>query len=307
MQRLSRKSGDRRLHHSRPNEHTSGVEAGFCGMETAKFRPNFHKSIVNRAERVQFFIMKAKKKAAIPRTWYEQIWDKIELVNTNPELASYLDVDKLPEYQINVTAKLIGQGLPLTPPKELKIITPEKLGRVLGQQCATFYELGKQFEPLGNPETVKQTEKTVELLTKNEQLPGVGSLLQAANVAGMLVLELAKHFPKFEKNVHAAFKAALNQHSHQEVIEFFRGYAHGLANPGMKDGKLRRRTDATTLQLKMFVHAEQIAKMKTVNELRAFLLKNGFTEQILGNDERLQKFCSRLGFAPGKHKSKEKQ
>jgi hypothetical protein len=265
------------------------------------------KSIVNREERVQFLKMKAKMKPAIPRTWYEQIWDKIELVNTNPELAPYLDVDKLPEYQINVTAKLIGQGLPLTPPKELKIITPEKLGRILGQQCATLYELGKQFEPLGNPESVKQAEKAVEFFTKHEQVPGVGSLLQGANVAGMLVLELAKGFPRFEKNVHAAFKAALDQHSHQEAIEFFRGYAHGLANPGIKDGKLRRRTDATTLQSKMFIHAEAIAKMKTVNELRAFLLENGFTEQTLGNDERLQKFCTRLGFAPGKHKAKKKQ
>ena len=250
--------------------------------------------------------MKAKKKAAAPRTWYERIWDKIELVNTNPDLAPYLDVDQFPEYQVNLTAKLVGQGLPLTPPKELKIITPEKLGLRLGQQCATLYELGKKFEPLGKPEAVKQTEKAVEFFTKNQQVPGVESLLQAASVSGMMILELVKHFPKFEKNVHASFKAALDQHSHQEAIEFFRGFAHGLANPGIKDGKLARRTDATTLQMKLFIHKQQIAKMKTVKELRAFLLKNGFTEQILGNDERLQKFCSRLGFAPGKRKAKKK-
>ena len=251
--------------------------------------------------------MKTNEKPANSQSWYEQIWNKIELANTNPNLAPYLDVDKLPEYQVNVVAKLIGQGLPLTPPRELKTMTPEKLGLVLGQQCATLYELGKQLEPLGNPEAVKQAEKTTEFLTKNQQVPGVESLLQAASVSGMMILELVKHASKFEKKVHAAFKAALNQTNHQEAIEFFRGYAHGLATPGIKDGKLARRTDATTLQMKMFIHSEQIAKMKTVRELRAFLLKNGFTEETLGDDERLQKFCSRLGFAPGKHKAKAKQ
>jgi hypothetical protein len=213
-------------------------------METAKFRHNFHKSIVNQAEHVQFLKMKSKSQTVIPCTWYERIWNKIELVNTNPDLAPYLDVDKFPEYQVNVTAKLMSQGLPQTPVKELKTITPEKLGLVLGQQCATLYELGKQFEPLGKPEAVNQVEKTVEFYTKNQQVPGVESLLQGANVAGMLILELVKHLPKFEKKVHAAFKAALDQPSHQEAIEFFRGFAHGLANPGIRDGKLSRRTDA---------------------------------------------------------------
>jgi hypothetical protein len=78
--------------------------------------------------------MQPKKKTAIRVSWYERIWNKIELVNTNPELAPYLDVDKFPQYQVNLMSKLIGQGLPLTPTKELKIITPEKLGLVLGQQ-----------------------------------------------------------------------------------------------------------------------------------------------------------------------------
>ncbi len=250
--------------------------------------------------------MNSKEKPTNPESWYERIWNKIELINTNPALAPYLDIDKLPQYQVNVMAKLIGQGLPLSPPKELKVITPEKLGLVLGQQCATFYELGKQMQSLDNPTNIKQAEKTVELFTKNKQIPGVESLLQAANIAGMLVLELTKHFPKFEKNVHEAFRAALDQGSHQEAIEFFRGYAHGLANPGIKDGKLKRRTTATTLHSKMFVHAKEIAKMKNVKELRAFLLKNGFTDAMLGDDERLQKTCTRLGFAPGKRKQKKK-
>jgi hypothetical protein len=35
---------------------------------------------------------------------------------------------------VNVVAKLVSQGMPLTPLKELKAMTPEKLGLLLGQQ-----------------------------------------------------------------------------------------------------------------------------------------------------------------------------
>ena len=59
-------------------------------METAKFRHNFHKSIVNQAGRVQFLKMKLKSQTVTPCTWYERIWNKIELVNTNPDLDSTL-------------------------------------------------------------------------------------------------------------------------------------------------------------------------------------------------------------------------
>jgi hypothetical protein len=246
--------------------------------------------------------MKNKKKTSKPlTTWFEQIWERVELVNTNPELAPYLDVDKFPQYQVNVVAKLIGQGLPLTPPKELKTMTPEKLGLVLGQQCATLYALGEYFQSLGdNPKTVKQGKEALEILRKQRHVPGVSSALHSARVLEMMAQELEKHFPKFEKNVHAAFKAALDQPNYQEAVEFFRGFATGLSKPGIKGGKLVRRTKATPLQMKMFMHPEQVAEMKNVKQLRGFLLKNGFTEETLGDDERLQKFCTRIGYAPGK-------
>jgi hypothetical protein len=122
------------------------------------------KNVVNRAERGQpFGQMKEKKKTRPLLTWFEQIWEKVELVNTNPELSQYLDVDKFSGYQLKVTAKLIGQALPLTPPKQLKTMTPEKLGRVLGQQCATLHSLGEYFQSLGNNlETVRRGKEALE-------------------------------------------------------------------------------------------------------------------------------------------------
>jgi len=245
--------------------------------------------------------MKQKKERSKPLTWFERRWESTELVNTNPELAPYWDVEKFPQYQVNVMAKLFGQALPLTPMKELKTMTPEKLGLVLGQQCAAVYALGENVESVAsNPQTVKQGKDALEFLRKQRHVSGVSSLLHSVRIGEMMTQELVKNLPKFVENVHATFKEALDQPNYQEAVEFFRGFSRGLSKPGMKGGKLVRQTRATLLQMKMLMHPEQAAEMKNVAQLRAFLLKSGFTEETLGDDERLQKFCSRIGYAPGK-------
>jgi hypothetical protein len=88
-------------------------------------------------------------------SWYEQIWARMELRNTNPKLAPYFDVKQFPDYLANVTASLISQSMPLAPIKKLKVMTPEKLGLVLGQKCANLYALGDE-KVVGNLQPAKQ-------------------------------------------------------------------------------------------------------------------------------------------------------
>ncbi len=224
--------------------------------------------------------MRIKQTTRKPQPWYERAWAKVGLVNTNPELAPYLDVDKYPDHQVKVVTKLMSQGLSLTPVKELKTMTPNKLGLLLGQQCATAYALTESFQSLADPKKIRQAKATVAVLRKKRNVPGVSSVLHASRVVGMMMEQFAKDFPRFEAHVHATFKAALDQPSHQEAIEFFGGFAKGLTNPALKKGKAVRRTNATTLQAKMFLHTEQAGEMKSVADWRAFLLKNGETEEI---------------------------
>ena len=239
------------------------------------------------------------KPSSLP--WYEQIWDRMGLENTNSELSPYLDVDKFQPYQAKVVTKLIGQTLTKTPIQELKTMTPRKLGLVLGQQCATLYTLGDYLQSLvSNPESIKRGKANLKALRSQRHISGVSSVLHAGRIAEKMFCELEKNFPKFEETVHAAFRAALNQTSYHEAAEFFNGYAAGFSKPSIKDGKLVGMTSATKLQLKMFMHTEQAAECRNVKELRTLLLKNGFTEDELGDDERLQKFCHRIGYAPGK-------
>ena len=106
--------------------------------------------------------------------------------------------------------------------------------------------------------------------------------------------------PQFKNKVEQTFKAALDRGKYQEALDFFRGFAEGFAIKGFSYGKIVRKTCATDLHLNMFMRAQKFKKFGGVPELRAFLLQNGFTEETLGDDSRLQKYCTRIKYAPGK-------
>ena len=78
----------------------------------------------------------------------------------------------------------------------------------------------------------------VEELEKKKENPVVASTLQALEIAGSLILELADGAEKFETTVHNAFKEALTQTNHAEAVLFFQGFARGLASPGFLPGRL---------------------------------------------------------------------
>ena len=241
--------------------------------------------------------------------WYQPIWENIELVNTNPKLDAYLDVEKYPEFQGNVTAKLISQCLPLTPIKGLAEMTPEKLGLVLGQKCANIFGLVEFLTSLSKkPDAAKRgREIKTNLEQQAKHLPEAANQLEALRVMEMIVAEFQKDLPQFQKKLLQAFDTALMQPNYQEAVEFFAGFAGGIAKQGFKGGKIVQPTEATDLHLKMFMHSQRVKKFRTVKELRAFLLKNGFTNQTLGDDSRLQKYCTRIGYAPGRQKNSSKK
>lgn len=241
--------------------------------------------------------MKRQKLKAPPSKWYEVILENSALANKNPELSPYLDAEKFSESQMHVAAKLVSQSLPLTPLKELANITTKKLGLLMGQQEANF-------QALSFPETLLELQEAKSLLNplrkKDIFQGGGGSSLHTLRITEAAMVQLKTQAPIFKATLQKTYQAATSQPDHQEAIDFFRGFSKGLSRPGIKDGKLVGRTKATDLQLKFFLHTEQVAECRNVSELRALLLKNGFTKETLGDDELLQKFCRRIGYAPGR-------
>jgi hypothetical protein len=238
------------------------------------------------------------------RTWYERVFETTDLTFSNPELKPYLDVDQYPEWLVNVMAELFRQGLHLTPPRDMAVITPKKLGMSLGQKCANFYAIGNQIQTgiaaLENPQNAEKLAAFIEQLDKNKENPVVASGLHSMEVAGSLIEELAKGGDEFEKIVHNAFKEALDQPSHAEAVLFFQGFAQGIASPGILPGRLAQSTDATPIYYKMYFHWQEVDRLHNVTELYDFLLKVGISKPMLGDIDRLRTLCTRIKYAPGK-------
>jgi hypothetical protein len=239
-------------------------------------------------------------------TWYQRVFETIDLPNSTPELDPYLDFEKYPEWVTLVMVKLFDQRSHLTPVKDLAVVTPEKVGKLLGQKCANYHAVVTQVMAgntmMENPQNFEKAMALMDEIEKKKDDPAMASLYHIAGVVGNLITEFAQDGEAFDKIVHDAFTAALNQPSLDEAAQFFRGFAKGISKPGLKSGKLVQFTDATNIYGTMFFQWQEVDRLRTVAELYDFLLERGFTEQTLGGIERLKTLCKRIKYAPGKRK-----
>lgn len=235
------------------------------------------------------------------QTWYEEVFDSTDLPNSTPELDPYTNVDKCPKWVLKVELELFSQNMPAIPLKELRVITPEKVGRFLGQKCANVYAIGESLQTaMQNPQNISKAKKLMNQFLQQKEKPGVSSFMHAVNITGMLIKDFAKDVEIVENNVLQAFKKALDQPSHREAAEFFQGFAKGISKKGLTLQGAARETTATPIYQKMFFHWQEIDRLPSVPKLKIFLLKSGLTEAVVGDISRLRRLCTRGGYAPGK-------
>ena len=249
--------------------------------------PSYHcmkKSSKNMSANVE-----KKSKPAV--AWYERVFESTDLECKDPELKPLLEVEKYPEWVVNVLAELSRQGLHLSPVKEMIRITPKRLGLLLGQKCANYYAIGNRLEATGGtrPEVVERSLARIEQMEKQRDNPVVASALQGYEIVGSLIIEMADGAKQFETIIHNAFKEALDQTNHAEAVLFFQGFARGIASPGYLQGQLSQSTEATPIYYRMFMHWPQVDKLGTVTELYDYLQKIGLSKQLLGDIDRLSR------------------
>jgi hypothetical protein len=104
-------------------------------------------------------------------------------------------------------------------------------------------------------------------------------------------------FPRFEEVLHRAFKEALEQECYEEAVSFFQGFAKGISKPGLRSGTAALSTTATVIYQKLYFHWREVEQLQSVPELRTFLIRNGLSEPVLGEPERLEKLCERMGLS----------
>lgn len=225
--------------------------------------------------------------------WCKKIFNAIE-----PKITAAIpeaDIEKEPEWVVNLVTELSQQSLPAFRIKNCHGYFPRETGLMLGQRCAFLYALGERYtEP--TEQQNQRAEKALKILEQNRDKPAVESVLMGTDLAMRLLGELVEQYPDFEKAVHEAFRAALDQTNYRHAVEFFQGFAVGLAKPGITNDGLAGRTEATNIYLRLYTHRREIEKMKDFPAVHSFLLdKCGMLKHQLRSVRRLQKIGERLG------------
>jgi hypothetical protein len=194
--------------------------------------------------------------------------------------------------------------MPTIPIKKLREITPDKLGRFLGQKCANVYAVAEKFQFA--TQGLGKLKAAANQLQQHKDKPQIRSFLHTIKILSPLIKDSPKSGKQVKINVLQAFKKALHQPNHKEAAAFFLGFAKGLSMKGFTSNGAARRTTATPIYQKMFYNWQEVDRLSSVPELKIYLLQNGFTEATVGHISRLRKLCTRVGYAPGKrgHPSK---
>ncbi len=230
--------------------------------------------------------------------WCKQIFDELEPPEPLVEKAGW-NMDNEPEWVQKLQLELMQQAMPSFCIRKPKGINPREAGLYLGQQCANLYAIGEMVT-IPTTEQIKASAAKIKIFEQNRSLPGVESLLKLTESLGPTLVGLAEFYPIFEKALHRAFKAALDQPKRQDAAEFFQGFATGLSKAGLSKAGLAGSTTATLIYEKLYFHRREIAGLKNYPDLRQFLIRNGVPENVVGTVKRLQKLGERLGLPIGK-------
>jgi len=235
-----------------------------------------------------------------PLSWYEKAFEGADFSKYSPAARSFAGLDGSPAWVEKVVIEVTQQNMPTVVIKNVRVLTPEFVGKILGQLCANLYALGEIFNKSMENFDPTILEKNMALLQENLKVPGVSSLLQLYGVLGSLMGDLSGNGERLEKHVLRSFKAALDQPNYNEAVAFFRGFAKGLSKKGLSAKGLEKTTTATPIYQRMLFDWREVDKLESVPKLRDYLVKNGVPEAVIGDISRLRRLCTRIGYAPGK-------
>jgi len=231
------------------------------------------------------------KAAPTDHTWCRQIFDALDFAQDG---GSGFAIEKEPDWVCNILRELVQQAAPAICLRKPKGFLPRELGLYLGQQCANLYAMGTMFEE-ATPDKLEAGKRALNLFENHRDKPGVESLLTLLSQLESWTQNFESTVETFEQTLHNAFKAALTQPDYSQAVQFFQGFATGIAKPGLSRSGLARTTTATLIYQKLFTHRREVENLSNYPTLREFLIRNGVNENLVGSIRRLQKLCERIG------------
>lgn len=218
------------------------------------------------------------------------------------------DIDAQPRWATRALLEVLQSVCPALRLMDLvKEPMPAVVGAFLGQDVANKWELTEQLAKLGemvqsDPSFSAKVGKITDLFESNRANPIVDSAVKAGELLVWTMDDLPAELERTEKRVFEAFRAALDQPVRTDAAEFFRGFAHGLATPGLGEFGLRpeRETTTTAIYRTIALHWREIEKLPNLPALEEFLTLRGVKPQLRENRKRLEKLCQRIGLKLGK-------
>lgn len=222
-----------------------------------------------------------------------------------PEIAApepFIDIKRMPRWAKRASAELILQGHPGITIEHFQHPSPKSIGYILGQKWANYSSAPESTDMLNR--LADQLENDAKMLEKQLREKGIvltlhpSALLSLAGTGRLLEQgneQVLSNYPSFLEILHEAFRAALEQPRYKEAVEFFRGFTGGIGNPGARNGKPTANTSATPIYTIIALRWPDIRMLRSLIELRAFLITAGIPESLVGPQKRLEKLCQRIG------------
>jgi len=242
------------------------------------------------------------KKECAP-LWCRKIAKKLV---AGPEIADpepFIDIKRMPRWAKRASAELLLQGHPGIRFEHFQDPSPKTIGYILGQKWAN-YRSGADWNDMQNRRAadLKIDPKSSEWLALIEAWmasapdhPVVRTLTATDRLLEQGLEQMPSDYHSFIEIMHEAFRTALEQPRYEDTVDFFRGFAGGIGNPGARNGKSTANTSATPIYAVVGVCWPDIRKLRSLIELRTFLVAAGISEPLLGSQKRLEKLCQRIG------------
>jgi hypothetical protein len=186
-------------------------------------------------------------------------WYKRLIQAQFPSESFEFDSENEPEWVENILVELVQQAMPAFPFRKLDKVTPKELGRLIGQHRANLAAVASAGVTIAD-----------EIQSLNES------------------------FNRFGRE---AITAAWDEATPGDSAAFFQGLAEGFSKPGIVERSPVHATTATPIYQILFLTRNEVKRLKSVRELREFLLRRGLSVQMLGEPKRLEKICERIGLS----------
>ncbi len=187
-----------------------------------------------------------------------------------------------PEWVRRVEREFSLAVFPVARLKEATVLTPMRMGAMLGHQCANVVWMTEWMQA-----QFAEVSKVEQSITEDQ-----------ARQAQALINSLPKWYEALRQLAKTALSSCVDQ-TYQEMSEFLTAYASAFARKPKSFGSGDIGNTNFEIYVYMLTHWRLVERLQSVSQLHGVLQKV-FGENKVGNLKRIEKICQRIELRLGK-------